>query len=72
MFVRTRRITRSMNNTPTSSVSMATQQSTQLVVVHLEDDVPSFVPKTTHIDEPTLIKNNSAKLAKDITELGKA
>ena len=66
VFVRTRRITRSMNNTFTASIPMATQQSTQPVIVHLEDEVPSLVPKTTHMDEPTLIKNNSAKLAKYI------
>ena len=67
-----RRITISMNNTPTASVPMATQQSIQPVIVHLEDDVPSLVPETTHMNEPTLIKDNSAKLAKDITESGKA
>ena len=61
-----------MNNTPTASIPMATQQSTQPVVVPLEDDVSSLVPETTHMDEPTFIENNSAKLAKDITDLGKA
>ena len=60
-----------MNNTPTASAPITTQQSTQLVIVHLEDDVPLSVPETTYMDEPTLIKNNSAKLAKDITESGK-
>ena len=72
VFVRTRRITRSMNSAPTAFVSMATRQSTQPVIVHLEDDVPSFVPETTHMNKRTLIKNNSAKLAKDIIESGKA
>ena len=57
-----------MNNTPTASVPMTTQQTTQPVIVHLEDDVTSSVPETTYMDEPTLIKNNSAKLAKDIIE----
>ena len=71
MFVRTRRMTRSMNTTHTAYVPMATQQSTQPVIVHLEDDVPSLVPETTHMDEPTLIENNREKLAKDITESGK-
>ena len=68
VFVRTRRITRSMNTTPTASVPVATQQSTQPVIVHLEDDVPSLVPKNTHMDEPILIDNNREKLfANDIT-----
>ena len=71
VFVCTRRITRSMNTTPTASVLTATQQSTQPVIFHLEDDVPSLVPETTHMDEPTLIENNHEKLPKDITELGK-
>ena len=72
VFVRTRRITRSMNNTPTASVYMATQQSTQPVIVHLEDDAPLLVPETTHLDEPACTENNNEKLAKDITKLGKA
>ena len=72
VFVRTRRITRSMNNTSTASVPTVTQQSTQPVIVHLEDDVPSLVPETTHMDEPTLMENNRKKMAKDITESGKA
>ena len=61
-----------MNNTPTASVPMTTQQSTQPAIIHLEDNVPSSVPKTTCMDDPTLIKNNSEKLTKDITESGKA
>ena len=60
-----------MNNTPIASVPMTNQQSTQPLIVHLEDDVPSLVPETTHMNEPTLIKNNSAKLVKDIIESGK-
>ena len=61
-----------MNTTPTASIPTATQQGTRPVIVHLEDDVPSLVPKTTHIDEPILIENNHEKsLAKDITESGK-
>ena len=71
VFVCARRITRSMNTTPTAFVPAATQQSTQPVIFHLEDDVPSLVPETTHMDEPTLIENNRETLAKDITESGK-
>ena len=41
------------------------------MIVYIEDDVPSLVPETTHMDEPTLIENNHEKLAKDITESGK-
>ena len=72
VFVCTRRITRSMNTTPTASIPTATLQSTQPVIVHLEDDVPSLVPETTHMDEPILIENNCEKsLPKNITKLGK-
>ena len=60
-----------MNTTPIASIPTTTQQSTQPVIVHLEDDVPSLVPETMHMDEPTLIENNREKLAKDITESGK-
>ena len=42
------------------------------MIVHLEDDVPSLVTKTTHIDEPILIENNRENsLAKNITDPGK-
>ena len=72
VFVHSRRITRSMNTTPTASVPATTQQKSQPVIVHLEDDVPYLVPKTTHIDEPILIENNCEKSsAKDITKSGK-
>ena len=60
-----------MNNTTTTSIPMTTQQSTQQTIIQLEDDVPSLVPETTCMDDPTLIKNNSAKLTQDITESGK-
>ena len=72
VFVHSRRVTRSMNNAPPVSVPMTNQQGIQPSIVHIEDDVPSLVPGTTHINEPTLIKDNSAKLIKNITELGKA
>ena len=57
-----------MNNAPTVPIPMTNQQGTQPSIVHIEDEGPS----TTHINEPTLIKDNSAKLIKNITELGKA
>ena len=63
-LVFSRRVTRSMNNVPTISVSMDNRQDTQPAVVHIEDDVPSSVPDTIHINDPTLIKDNSAKLGK--------
>ena len=53
-----------MNNVPTISVPMANQQDTQPVVVHIEDNIPSSIPDTIHINDPTLIKDNSAKLGK--------
>ena len=64
VFVRSRRVTRSMNNVPTISASIANQQGTHPSVVHIEDDVLSSVPDTTHINDPTLIKDNSVKLGK--------
>ena len=51
---------------------MATQQSTQPMIVHLEYDAPLLVPETTHSDEPTCTENNNKKLGKDITKLCKA
>ena len=60
-----------MNNTPTTSIPMTTQQSTQPTIIQLEDAVPSSVPETTCMDDPTLIRNNSAKLTEDITESGR-
>ena len=57
-----------MNNAPTVSIPMTNQQGTQPSIVHIEDDVPS----TNHINEPTLIKDNSAKSVKNTTESGKA
>ena len=57
-----------MNNVPTISASIANQQGTQPSFFHIEDDVPS----TTHINEPSLIKDNNAKSIKNIIELGKA
>ena len=59
-----------MNNVPTIPTSIANQQSAQPSIVHIEDDVPSLDPGTTHINEPTLIKDNSTKLVKNITESG--
>ena len=71
MFVRMRKVTRSMNNTPATSIPITTPQSTQPTIIQLEDDVPTSVPKTTCMDDPTLIRNNSAKLTEDIIELGR-
>ena len=72
MFVRMRRVTRSMNNTPAASIPITTPQSTQPTIIQLEDDVPTLVPKTTCMDEPTLKKDNSTKSIKNIIESGKA
>ena len=46
---------------------MTNQQGTQPSIVHIEDDVSS----TTHINEPSLIKDNNAKSIKNITESDK-
>ena len=53
-----------MNNVPPISVPMANRQDTQLVIIHIKDNVPSSVPDTIHINDPTLIKDNSEKLGK--------
>ena len=53
-----------MNNVPTISVPMANRQDTQPSVIHIEDGVPLLVPDTIHINDPTLIKDNRAKLGK--------
>ena len=53
-----------MNNVATIPASIANQQGAQPSIVHIEDDVPSSVPDTTHINDPTLIKDTSAKLGK--------
>ena len=63
-LVFSRRVTRSMNNVPTISVPMANRQDTQPDVVHIEDDVPSTVPDIIHVNNPTFIKENGAKLGK--------
>ena len=49
---------------PTIPVPIANRQDTQPAVVHIEDNVPSSVPDTIHINDPTLIKDNSTKLGK--------
>ena len=61
-----------MDNVRTISVPMANKQDTQPSIVHIEDDVPSSVPVTTHINKYTLIKDNNARLVENMTELGKA
>ena len=72
VFIRTRRVTRSMNTITIASIPATTQQNAWPVIVHLEDDVSSLVPETMHMDEPILIENNHEKsLAKDITESSK-
>ena len=71
VFVRSRRVTRIMNNVPTIYASIANQQGTQPLIFHIEDDIPSSVLDTAHINEPTLIKDNSAKSVKNIIESGK-
>ena len=58
--------------TTTTFVPVTTQHNAQPVVVQLEDDVSSLIPKTTHMDEPIPIDENHEKsLAKSITEPSK-
>ena len=61
-----------MNTITTASIPVTTQQNARPVIVQLEDDVSSLIPKTTHMDEPILIeKNHEKSLAKSITEPSK-
>ena len=57
-----RRVTRSMK--PSISTPMANRQNTQPTVVHIEDDITSSIPNTTHVNNPTFIKDNGVKLGK--------
>ena len=53
----------------TASIPITIQQNTQPIVVQLEDDVLSFIAKTTHMNEPIPIVDNLEKsLAKNITD----
>ena len=59
-----KRITRSMNNVHTILGPMANRQDTQPTVVDIEDDIPSSIPDPIHVNNPTFIKGNGAKLGK--------
>ena len=49
---------------PSISVPIANRQDTHPAVVHIEDDIPSSIPDTIHVNNPTFIKDNDAKLGK--------
>ena len=57
-----RRVTRSMK--PSISVPMANQQASQPAVVHIEDDIPSSIPDTIYVNNPTFVKGNDANSGK--------
>ena len=63
-----RRVTRS--SSILSSTPVTIQQSTQPIVVQLEDDVLSSIPAAMHISEPIpIVENLEKSLAKKITDL---
>ena len=63
-LVFSRRVTRSMHNVSTIFVPIANHQGAQPSIVNIDDDIPSSVPNTIHINNPILIKGNSTKMGK--------
>ena len=57
---------------PSISIPIANRHDTQPVVIHIEDDNPSSVHVTTHLNKSSLIKDNNTRLVENVTELGKA
>ena len=43
---------------------MAKWQDTQPAVIHIEDDIPSSIPDTIHVNNPTFVKGNGEKVSK--------
>ena len=53
-----------MNNAHTILAPRANRQDTQPAVVHIEDDIPSSIPDTIHVNSHAFVKGNGAKLSK--------
>ena len=49
---------------PSISVPMVNQQASQPAVIHIEDDIPSSILDTIHVNNPAFVKGNGAKLSK--------
>ena len=72
MSVHSWSFTRSMTTAPSVSIPINIQQNTQPIIVQLEDDVSSLIPKTTHMNKPiTIMENIDKSLAKNITDPSK-
>ena len=56
------------SRTTLSSIPITIQQNPHPIVVQLEDDVLSSIPKETHLNEPIpVVKNLEKTLSKNIT-----
>ena len=60
-----------MNSTHTISSSMVNQQACQPAIVHIKDDIPSSIPDTINVNNPTFVQGNDAKSGKaEVTQPG--
>ena len=56
---------------PSISVPMANQHASQPAVIHIEDDIPSSIPDTIYVNNPTFVKGNDANSGKaEVTQPG--
>ena len=66
-----RRVTRSMYSTHTILGSIVNQQAPQPAVVNIEDDIPSSIPNTINVNNPTFIQVNDVESGKaEVTQPG--
>ena len=49
---------------PSISIPVDHQQDSQPAVVHIEDDIPSSIPDTIYVNNPTFVKGNDANSGK--------
>ena len=60
-----------MNSTHTISGSVVNQQACPPAVIHIEDDIPSSIPDTIHVNNPTFLQGNDTKSGKaEVTQPG--
>ena len=52
-------VTRSMHSTHTISGHMVNQQASKPAVVNIEDDIPSSIPDTINVNNPTFVQGNA-------------
>ena len=66
-----RRVTRSMYSTHMILGSIVNQQASQPAIVNIEDDIPSSIPDTINVNNPTFVQGNDAKSGKaEVTQPG--